>query len=77
MLKKSYSLFSGETHPIFSALESFEEFISKPEQDKQRLIKNREDIIDTLLKVIGILMDAVYKERRGYSLARLSYSNKA
>lgn len=75
-LRNMYSLLSGISHPTFSAIELSENFISQKSPDQVKICLNDQDTNDALLKVIGVLMDALYKDFRGEkSLNKNIYSN--
>lgn len=74
-LLNMYSLISGEMHPTISIIESFEKFISGNKEEKEKIIFNGQENIDAFLKVIGVLMDALYKSSRGESLKNLKYDD--
>jgi hypothetical protein len=54
-------------------IEDFEKYVSSPNDKKLSSIEKLSEQIDTFLKVIGILMDALYKDFRGYNLEKLVY----
>jgi hypothetical protein len=73
ILKDIYSLFSIKSHPTIFAIGNFENFISKNNEEKIKIIENDKNNDDTLLKVIGILMDVLYKDYRGGKFENLEY----
>lgn len=72
-IKKIYSLVSGVAHPTISTIEDSERFISKNPDEKVAAILNAKDGYDTFLKVIGLLMDVMYKESRGMDIKNPEY----
>jgi hypothetical protein len=75
-LRNMYSLLSEISHPTFSAIQLFENFISQNPSERAKTCLNDQDVNDALLKVIGVLMDALYKDFRGEkSLNKNIYSN--
>ncbi len=72
-LRKIYSGVSNESHPTFSTIEDFDKFISKDEKEKTDLIFNARNNYDAFLKVIGVLMDVLYKESRDKEIENLNY----
>lgn len=74
-IKKIYSLVSGVAHPTISTIEDSEKFISKNPDEKIEIIMNTKDGHDTFLKVIGLLMDVLYKESRGMDIKNPEYRN--
>ncbi|HEV7702198.1 MAG TPA: hypothetical protein VGO63_02015 [Candidatus Paceibacterota bacterium] len=75
-LRNIYFLISGEMHPTISTIEHFETFISKykNKSEQVKIVLDSKDNYDAFLKVIGILMDTLYKEQRGISLENLNYT---
>lgn len=64
ILRDIYSIYSNEIHPTISSLEMFEGFISENEEKQSATIITKRGQNETFLKVIGILMDTLYKNRR-------------
>ncbi|MCK5084192.1 MAG: hypothetical protein KAQ64_00870 [Candidatus Pacebacteria bacterium] len=74
-IKNVYTGISTETHPTISTIEHFNTFISKSKKEKIHMVFNAEENYDAFLKIIGILMDVLYKKSRNEKIENLKYSD--
>ncbi|MCK5412957.1 MAG: hypothetical protein KAI57_01140 [Candidatus Pacebacteria bacterium] len=74
-IKNVYTGISTETHPTISTIEHFNTFISKSKKEKIHMVFNAKENYDAFLKVIGVLMDILYKELGNKEIKDLKYSD--
>jgi len=73
-IKNVYTGISTETHPTISTIEHFNTFIFKSKKEKIHMVFNAEENYDAFLKIIGVLMDVLYKKSRIEKIENFKYS---